>query len=114
MDNRFDLDGTPPAIAQFGSDVQAACFAANDSYNSEEFAVCRRLERKAVFIVGFARSSTTVTLQILNAAKNAFILGEANFYLPNAEARFRDWYNRMHIEFNNQITKSSYAPDFYL
>ena len=40
-------------------------------------------------------------------------MGEANFYLPHQERRFRDWYNQMHAElFSNQASKTTYAPDF--
>lgn len=77
-----------------------------------ELDVCRALAPRCVFVLGFARSSTTVTLDILNTARNALILGEANLYQPIDAPRWRDFYNAKHESFGNQATKSSYAPDF--
>lgn len=77
-----------------------------------EYEVCHGLAPRSVFILGFGRSSTSVTLQMLNTAPNALVLGEANFYLPNDAARFRDWYNAQHVNNGGQAAKSTYAPDF--
>jgi hypothetical protein len=86
--------------------------AERNAITPTECEICHRLAPKTVFVMGFARSSTTITLQILNSAHNAQLLGEANFFMPNPASRFRDWYNDQHISFGNQITKSSFAADF--
>jgi hypothetical protein len=87
--------------------------AARDAARSnEEIATCKALADKCVFVVGFARSNTTITLEILNCAANALILGEAEFFLGDRADRFSDWYNEQHRDFQNQITKSTHAPDF--
>ena len=77
-----------------------------------EIEIARSLAPKAVFVLGFARSSTTIVAEIINTAPDALILGEANWYIPNAHLRFRDWYNEQHTLFENQISKISHAPDF--
>lgn len=80
---------------------------------SDEISRCRELSESTIFLLGFARSSTAISTQILNSSKDIFMLGEANFYFPHTEFRFRDWYNRMHCEINNnQVSKTTYAPDF--
>jgi Sulfotransferase family len=79
---------------------------------ADEISLCREISGQTIFILGFARSSTTITTQLLNSAPNVLLLGEANFYLRNTEPRFSDWYNRMHFGFRNQVSKTSYAPDF--
>ncbi len=77
-----------------------------------ELEACRRLAPRAIFVLGFARSSSTITTEIINSSSKALILSEANWYIPNPHPRFRDWYNAMHVQFANQIFKSTYAPDF--
>lgn len=78
----------------------------------EEQEVCRGLTARSVFILGFGRSSTSVTLHMLNTAPNALLLGEANLFQRNDAARFRDWYNTQHVNNGGQAAKSTYAPDF--
>lgn len=80
---------------------------------AEEIEACRALAERCIFVVGFARSSTTITQQALNTSPRMLMLGEANLYLPKtAEPRFSDWYNRMHADFDVAPQKSAYAPDF--
>ena len=79
---------------------------------TEEIAACRKIAPQAIFIMGFARSSTTITSEIINSSPEVLLLGEANWYIPNSHPRFRDWYNAKHRQFGTQITKCSYAPDF--
>lgn len=79
---------------------------------SDEIQRCRDISGQALFVLGFARSSTSITTQIINSSKDVFLLGEANFYLPHPERRFTDWYNQMHFGSKNQVSKTTYAPDF--
>lgn len=79
--------------------------------DSREVDVCRSLANKCVFVIGYARSSTTLTLQMLNTSERAFLLGEANFFLDRDWTSFRSEFNKQHVGFKNQKTKSTYAPD---
>ncbi|MFT3975874.1 MAG: sulfotransferase [Sphingomonas bacterium] len=78
----------------------------------EELTTCRAIADRCIFIIGFGRSNTTITLQMLNCAANALLLGEANFFLGEHAEQFSAGFNRQHCEFRNQVTKSSHAPDF--
>lgn len=82
------------------------------SRRDEELAACRAVASKCVFIMGFARSNTTLILSMLNCAGNALLLGEADFFLGGHGDNFTAWYNAQHQRFGNQVTKSSYAPNF--
>ena len=93
-------------------ETYASSGAAPAEYPKSEFATCRTMAKNAVFILGFARSSTTIVQQIVNWSHEALILGEANFHLPSDASRFRDGYNAQHVEFGNQVSKTTYAPDF--
>lgn len=73
---------------------------------------CRSIQNRSIFVVGYARSGTTITAEILNTNRDVYILGEANFFAKNDCERFRDWYNEQHVRFNNQTTKTCYAPNF--
>jgi hypothetical protein len=77
----------------------------------EELDACRAVEARCAFVMGFARSSTTITTQVINSDPRAFILGEANFHLPRPGC-FRAAFNAQHRAYGGQISKSRYAPDF--
>jgi hypothetical protein len=63
-----------------------------------------------LFIVGHARSGTTILQNALNDSHEIFLFGEAQFYLDRGSADFAARYNAMHRSFGNQITKSTYCP----
>jgi hypothetical protein len=78
----------------------------------EEIETCRSIANRCAFILGPARSGTTILAQIINANHRAFLTTEANFYQAGSHPDFREWYNGQHLLFQNQISKSSYAPHF--
>ena len=84
----------------------------SDVTTPNEIRTCRQIEDRAIFVIGYARSATTITAQIVNSSPEAFVLGEANFFSQNPGPRFRDWYNDQHVRFKNQVSKTCYAPDF--
>ena len=77
----------------------------------EEIKTCRSIARRCAFILGPARSGTTILAQIINANVRALLTTEANFYQAGSHPVFRDWYNHQHKSFKNQISKVSYAPN---
>jgi Sulfotransferase family len=78
----------------------------------EEVKTCRSIANRCAFILGPARSGTTILAQIINANDRAFLTTEANFYQAGPHPDFREWYNGQHLLFQNQISKISYAPHF--
>ena len=66
--------------------------------------------RPALFVVGAARSGTTVLQNALNSSPEVFLLGEANLYRRPLLENFVRSYNEMHRSFGNQATKSTYCP----
>jgi hypothetical protein len=78
----------------------------------EEITTCRSIANRCAFILGPARSGTTILAQIVNANERALLTTEANFYQAGPHPDFREWYNRQHLEFKNQVSKISYAPHF--
>ncbi len=65
---------------------------------------------QCVFIVGAARSGSTVLLNALNDSPDIFLFGEANFHTDPGTPDFAARYNAMHRGWANQETKSSYCP----
>lgn len=78
----------------------------------EEIKTCRAIANRCAFVIGPARSGTTIVAQIVNAHYRAFLTTEANYYLAGSYPDFRDWYNSQHRTFGNQASKSTYAPNF--
>lgn len=68
------------------------------------------LETRSIFIVGHARSGTTILLEALNDNPDIYLFGEANLHQNGLKSQFADWYNRMHFEFSNAPSKSTYCP----
>lgn len=76
-----------------------------------EIATCRALSEDALFIFGFARSSTSITLDLINYSNpRALLTGESNFYLPKHIKDFQEWYEG-HVKIQgNQVGKSFHVP----
>jgi hypothetical protein len=70
----------------------------------------RHLESKCLFIVGHARSGTSILLEALNDSPEVFLLGEANLHQHGLMPHFAEWYNLMHIQMGNPPAKYSYCP----
>lgn len=67
------------------------------------------LEARSIFIVGHARSGTTILLEALNDNPSVYLFGEANLHQNGLKPQFANWYNRMHFEFCNAPSKSTYC-----
>jgi Sulfotransferase family len=69
------------------------------------------LAARGLFIVGHARSGTTVLQRALNTSPDVTVLGEANIHTRAAAAGFADWYNAMHVSFGNPPAKGDRCPE---
>lgn len=67
---------------------------------------------RGLFIVGHARSGTTVLQCALNSSPDIFVFGEANFHVPREPGRFARWYNEMHASFGNPPAKGDRCPEY--
>jgi hypothetical protein len=63
-----------------------------------------------VFIIGAARTGTTILQNALNDSDDIFLFGEANFHTDPNTPDFAARYNAMHRDWANQETKSSFCP----
>lgn len=70
------------------------------------------LAERGLFVVGHARSGTTILLDALNSSRDVYCLGEANLHKTVENTDFCSWFNAMHRAFKNPIMKSSYLPFF--
>lgn len=77
--------------------------------NRDERAI-RELSAHGLFIIGHARSGTTVLQEALNQSPDIFILGEANLQVHHDKVGFSAWYNAMHKDFKNPPSKNSVCP----
>ncbi len=73
----------------------------------------RKLSKRGLFIVGHARSGTTILQNALNDSDDIFLLGEPNLHYDAGGRDFRRRYNAMHRGFGNQENKSSYCPALF-
>jgi hypothetical protein len=69
-----------------------------------------QLEKQGLFIVGHARSGTSILLRALNTCPDVFLLGEANIHTEGLRNGFAGWFNAMHREFGNTRSKGTYCP----
>jgi hypothetical protein len=70
----------------------------------------RALGDQGLFIVGNARSGTSILLDCLSLSPEIFLLGEANLYLHHGLPNFAGWFNRQHVGFKNRRGKGTYLP----
>ena len=69
------------------------------------------LSHNGLFVVGHARTGTSVLQTALNTSPEIFLLGEANLHLTHSKPCYAAWYRTMHESFNNPPSKSTSCPD---
>jgi len=65
---------------------------------------------RCLFIIGAARSGSTVLQNALNDSPEIFLFGEPNFHADDGTPGFAARYNAMHRSWANQENKSSFCP----
>lgn len=78
----------------------------------------RAIERQGVFVVGSARSGTTILSDCFNASRDVYMLQEACFFCSEQSAKFvgREKYdfaaefNNRHVSYGNPRDKGTYVP----
>jgi hypothetical protein len=72
--------------------------------------VAQRIAPQGLFIIGHARSGTTVLQNALNASPDIFLLGEPDLHTESGAPGFAARYGAMHRAWGNQKTKSTDLP----
>ena len=78
-----------------------------------EASLGNRIAEQGLFVVGAARTGTTILQNALNDSPEIFLLGEPCFHDDPGHADFGARYNAMHRAWGNQENKSSYCPAFF-
>lgn len=73
----------------------------------------RPLLRRALFVIGCAKSGTTILQNALNDSDEVFLFGEPDFHTDPGAPDFARRYNEMHRAWRNQPTKSTYCPALF-
>jgi hypothetical protein len=69
------------------------------------------LSCNGLFVVGHARTGTSILQSTLNTSPDIFILGEANLYLHHNKPYFAQWYRAMHDGLGNPPSKGTSCAD---
>ncbi len=69
------------------------------------------LAGSGLFVVGHARSGTTILVDALNSCGDVYCLGEANFHKTIDRKDFVEWFNTQHRSFDNPMMKSTFLPE---
>jgi len=70
----------------------------------------RELETRGLFIIGCARSGTTIFANCLNMSKEVFLLQEADLFVNHRQDDFVGFYNARHRSYENLLRKGLYIP----
>lgn len=70
----------------------------------------RSLTKRCLFVVGNARSGTTLLYMCLNQSPDVFLLNESSFYLHLQKPDFVHWYNDFQKGLGNQRGKDTWIP----
>ena len=69
---------------------------------------------RGLFIIGAARSGTTILQNALNDSRDIFLFGEPKFHSDLGTPDFAARYNSMHRSLGNQENKSTFCPMFFV
>jgi hypothetical protein len=99
-------------VVLYGGEPQIGHVLENKDALAREILTCRAIAADAFFIIGFARSGTSVSTDLVNnSIASAYVLSEVNFYIPKHIPDFYEWYGT-HMEIQNtQISKASHLPN---
>jgi transposase InsO family protein len=73
----------------------------------------QKIDGQALFVIGAARSGTTVLQNALNDSPHVFLFGEPAFHDDPGSADFAARYNAMHRSWGHQENKSSFCPPLF-
>jgi len=73
----------------------------------------KSLDTQGLFVIGAARSGTTVFQNALNSSREIFLLGEPALQQDPGTPDFAARYNAMHKSWGNQENKSSFCPPLF-
>lgn len=104
-------------VEEFGATLVSKCIteqgeARQVQQTKTELQVCRAISDRCIFVIGPARSGTTILGQMINTSREALVLSEANWFMSSSQVRFRDWYNEQRALSGDQASKLSHAPEF--
>lgn len=77
---------------------------------AEQAPISATADIRGLFVIGAARSGTTVFQNALNSSPDIFLLGEPALQDDPGTADFAARYNAMHRSWGNQENKSSFCP----
>jgi hypothetical protein len=83
------------------------------SASEERAMACRRIAPQGLFVIGAARTGTTILQNTLNDADDIFLFGEPRFHQDPGSPDFAVRYNSMHRSWGNQENKSSHCPSLF-
>ncbi len=69
-------------------------------------------QSKGLFVIGSARSGTTVACKVLNLSPEVYLLEEANFYSSGDDPQFCSHFNQRHLQWGSHRGKATYVPLF--
>jgi hypothetical protein len=92
------ISGLLPSAKEVGANATRSVEALED------------LSSKGLFIVGNARSGTSIFAGCLNLSNDIYLLLEANVHVSFNEDGFIERYNAMHLSFKNDRKKGTYIP----
>jgi hypothetical protein len=70
----------------------------------------RSLERQGLFVLGCARSGTTILTRSLNRSPDVLVLEEPSYFLHEHVADFVGFFNALHKSMGNRCLKGTYLP----
>lgn len=70
----------------------------------------RRLAHDGLFVLGCARSGTTILTRCLNRAPEIMLLEEPSFFLHEDVADFVSFFNGLHASMGNRCLKGTFVP----
>src|ERR1043166_2188144 len=72
--------------------------------------ITEKLSNNGLFIVGHARSGTSILQTALDLCPDIFLLNEANLHCHHYKENFVVWYRGMHANLGNPLSKLNSCP----
>ncbi len=95
------LDDLDRRIAEVNARVEGLTFSTKRDYFS--------LMDRGIFVIGHARSGTSILTHALNTSSAICCIGEAHFHVNADKENFASWFNSMHRSDGTPPSRTTYA-----
>lgn len=107
LDRLMTMIESPPSADEISTLISADTDTALAQRANDDW---QALEKKGLFVIGSARSGTTILANCLNHCRQVYLLEEPFLFLDCGQPNFSRRFNAQHRQYGNTLAKGAFVP----